>query len=71
MYDMYGVICTGPAQSQLSSTQPNSACASWTFSTPLIPADLEAVGTAGIFVAKACVSSALSGDSTEADASAK
>ena len=32
---------------------------------------LETVKTAGIFVAKACVSSALSGDSTEADASAK
>ena len=64
-------IYVGSAQSQPSSIRLGHACASLVLSPSLIPANLETVKTAGIFVAKACVSSALSGDSTEADASAK
>ena len=61
----------GSAQSRPSSICLGHARASSVLSPSLIPANLETVGTAGIFVAKAYVSSALSGNSTEADAGAK
>ncbi len=63
-------IYVGSAQSRPSSIRLGHACVSLVLSPSLIPANLETVGTAGIFVAKAYVSSALSGNSTEADASA-